>query len=170
MHGYLNSHLAETVHVLAGYTDLKGENQSKKITYYSQASKKWERSVILVLSSWRKSNTLNKPIGERNWVSVLYRFLQNLLSLTVLAALFSHWYNSQQMKTSFLLVNEELKLSLESKSTSKNVSLAYFLFFNKWSRFLNSQVISGEGHLIFRHVDLFAINFSWPLFQIHLQF
>lgn len=40
MHGSLNSHLAETVHVLAGYTDLKGENQSKKITYYSQASKK----------------------------------------------------------------------------------------------------------------------------------
>lgn len=30
MHGYLNSHLAEILHVLSGCTDLKGENLSNK--------------------------------------------------------------------------------------------------------------------------------------------
>lgn len=30
MHGYLNSHLAENLHVLTGYTDFEGESLSKK--------------------------------------------------------------------------------------------------------------------------------------------
>lgn len=106
------------------------KSKQKDITYYNQASSKWQHSVILVLYSWRKSNTLNIP-GERNSGFVPYRFLKNLLSLTVLIALFSWWCNSHQMKTSFLLVYEELKWNLESKSTNKNVSLEYFFSINE---------------------------------------